>query len=1246
MEASPVRSVRGNAFPWEGKAPPLELIERGQGPPVELAWHRTILFVEDLWASAAEVREPDANDVPVRLRPLLRGVRAHASAGYARLPLDDLQRAAEFLEPPLRSILARPSTRLARAHEHVRWERLDELDARSLAWLSRLPGRTTREKSASTRRALGVVRAHTPDVAENRVLVRLARDLCPCLERRLEMTREAAAAPRDRARHDSLQDLVRLLRDELPRTLPAIAPALRPEPNNALLGSGHYGKVWRAWRWLVHREQRFTGLWGLGPPLLRRGLGLLAAECLARRADAFVVDDLATLRLTGDDTSLGIAPAAIDVLLLSAHPRCVSIQIPVGGEPLRVVIRDPVQARTLSTLEVEVSFAPERIEPGRGCPVRVAWLDAERDLIDECCGWFDADGVAALVDPVVVALELEAESAVPGLVVAGCCSGGGLDLSSRFVSADLAPAVPLIADESGVVAPGASCVAMDFRREAGRIEKVVGDDALAMQVGRDPHSRFFLAASWDIVAAGECSVADLTAALGPLVAAASHADCELCIPVPDALGEPGEALLRAALPSHLRRAWLMPRAVAAAMALRASASDAIAVDEPLLILDGGPLGFEGRLAVLRAASASRGPDPCFWDCPLPWPSRREAKPGATRAFWQELTREAVGPDATQAYVDLLVDSGVAAWVATDLHGRPGAALSGPGMLGPAVAFTSAAIAAAAERYVQRFRDWLDALRDALAEATAVAGQRRLHVLVVGELLALPGVAAGLRAECGTLLPEAVLHVQPIDAPFARGGVEFLRRTRAGSPTFELALPDLYLKVIGAAGVATSRPIFQGQRVRPGQEVSVAPLPFEIPAGVPRIELPLEREPGGQRPLAFRAVLDGEGFPLRAPMRVDLHITYRYADDGFRIRIRPRQSDDQSANFAEREVRWLRAESAASAGPICNDPPGFPPRRERQHAAAGPMPKTLETFGRDCDRFLENHVQGQRGDEGALARQLEQCAREVAALTAGAPSHLLEERTLVTVTDAWVTPLGLLADVVIDPYRKRRLPRWTAKAGELRKQLPRLCAAALVGLSRLGAGAPRAVPRRLLEKAERRAGRPFSDTEWMCLGRTIHALPDPDRGCAAIRVVDLVCDVSPHAFAAWWALATALWSDESLVLALTEESVQMLLARIEAAVTTAPRLDLLHEIGIVLLALLRRRGRAEAGPIDAGTPLLRRLADQFEDMDRALFAKGQRREPRLKIVGQITPRADVSGFIDSLTAALRGERVALIRMLED
>jgi hypothetical protein len=101
--------------------------------------------------------------------------------------------------------------------------------------------------------------------------------------------------------------------------------------------------------------------------------------------------------------------------------------------------------------------------------------------------------------------------------------------------------------------------------------------------------------------------------------------------------------------------------------------------------------------------------------------------------------------------------------------------------------------------------------------------------------------------------------------------------------------------------------------------------------------------------------------------------------------------------------------------------------------------------------------------------------------------------------------------------------------------------------------------------------------------------------------------------------------------------------VEAA---APRLDLFQEAGIVLLALLRRRGRPEAGPVDAGTPRLWQLADRFEAIDRAFVASGQRREPRLKIASQIDRRPDVSTFVDSLAAALRGERVALIRMLED
>lgn len=1236
-------AAREGSPPWEGAPPSLDRVERGDVAPVELAWSTTLRFVEDIWASAALAAEPAPKKVAVRLRPLVRTLAAYLAGGRSHLPLDDLQRAAGFLHETVRSILARPNTRLARTHALVRWERVDELDARSVLWMSRLPGRTTRQKSAATPRALGVVRGHTLDLSENRVLVRLARDLRPCLEQRIATNDVAAVSPSDLTRRFQLTAMERLLREDVPSVFGSIGPALRPEPNNALLGSGRYGKVWRTWQWLARRQERFDAWWRAGRRLMHDALGLLIVEGLVRRRDAVLVDDLVALRLDGAELGLKASPS-IAVLIMGANPRCITIESAADGT-LRIETRDAASAQHLATLEVELAFAEAWLQPGRGCPVRAAWLDVEHELLGEGEGWFDAEGVGDLVDDVVAALDLDSDGA-PLVLVAGSLEPDSRPRTARLIGVDLAAAVPALADETGSVTDGKRSIAIDVHGDDGRIERVVGDDALAVRPDRRVGSGFFLVKSWDQIAAGEAPIAELASALAHVVGTEPSADRELCVPVPDALGEPGEALLRTALPSSYHRVWLVPRAVAAAIALRARKPEAVGVDECLVVLDCGPLGFEGRLMVLRSERAARGSDPHSWECPLPWPSDAAAASNATRTFWRDLTHEAIGPDVDSAYVERLVDSGTSTRVARDVDGRPGAALlAAPGQLGPTLTITAAAKDVAARRFADRFGAWLASLP--LSEARAQAAGGRLHVLVIGEPLELPAVAAAIGAACTAALPEATYQERPMPAAIASGAVELLRRIQAREPTFERALPDLYLTSLDAKNVVASRPIFANRRVRPGEEISVPPIPFELPAHAERIELPLEREPGGRRSLAFRAVLEGEGLPLTTPLPVDLHVTYRYAEDGFRIRIRPRHLDARSLAFAEREVRWVRAETTPTARTVRNEPPEFPMAAQVTSEIPLELVASLAAFKAACDKILTDEKARRQGTGiRDLCKQMNELAKALAPFTRS-PSWIADTK----IVNAWLTPLCLLAGCSPSPHPKGTAPRWAPKAGELRK-LPRVVEAAFTALGRLGHRAPRAVPEMLLAEAQMRArnGGSLCEQDWMTLGRTVEALQESKRGTAAAWAAEVCAraDVAPPEIGPWWALATMLWSEESRVCSLAEDVVERLLRRIEELVVAMapPRIDVFHEIGIVLLALLRRRGRAPAGPVDAGTPRLRRLAEQFEDVDRSFVTRGTRREPRLALAGQNFVRPDVSAFVDTLAAALRGERVALIRMLED
>lgn len=235
-----------------------------------------------------------------------------------------------------------------------------------------------------------------------------------------------------------------------------------------------------------------------------------------------------------------------------------------------------------------------------------------------------------------------------------------------------------------------------------------------------------------------------------------------------------------------------------------------------------------------------------------------------------------------------------------------------------------------------------------------------------------------------------------------------------------------------------------------------------------------------------------------------------------------------------------------------------------------------------------------------------------------------------------------------PWTPKRTPAWAAKANDIRARLPKLVEHAETALSRLRHDAPLELARRLGDALVE--GRPLSRDRTMCLGRVLGALSPEFQDSAVRALVSLACDRSPldrDNFCVWWALGTAFWSDERLIGRVAAGDVERLMEQIHRALdgTGAPGIDLLHEMGIVLLALLRRRGQADSGPVDAGEARLVHLADRFEELERGFFAQKKGREARLKLGGDLERRDDVSRFVDGLCAALRGERVALIQLLE-
>jgi hypothetical protein len=143
--------------------------------------------------------------------------------------------------------------------------RVEELDTRCMAWLSRQPGVTIAERAGAGQRIQALARYENLNTLENRVF----RDL---LERSAAAARDylrlnagrRRSGPRGRAGRYAMVERYgrecRLLALEL-----AAAGVGRgtgfPQPNFVLLQDERYRHVWEAWGEIVNRERVYDDLW-------------------------------------------------------------------------------------------------------------------------------------------------------------------------------------------------------------------------------------------------------------------------------------------------------------------------------------------------------------------------------------------------------------------------------------------------------------------------------------------------------------------------------------------------------------------------------------------------------------------------------------------------------------------------------------------------------------------------------------------------------------------------------------------------------------------------------------------------------------------------------------------------------------------------------------------------------------------------------------------------------------------------
>lgn len=164
---------------------------------------------------------------------------------------DRIYRIVSHTKEAVMAIMEHTRDKILREHAILPIHAAREVDSNSIQWLSRLPGRTVREKLSGKPYMKAVRRRSSVDTAENRLLKFFLRRL----EQILIERQNALSTATEETCEELLVSLQRWLRTEDTDEIGAWGNL---PPNNTLLQDKRYRKVWDGWLWLQAIDEQIT----------------------------------------------------------------------------------------------------------------------------------------------------------------------------------------------------------------------------------------------------------------------------------------------------------------------------------------------------------------------------------------------------------------------------------------------------------------------------------------------------------------------------------------------------------------------------------------------------------------------------------------------------------------------------------------------------------------------------------------------------------------------------------------------------------------------------------------------------------------------------------------------------------------------------------------------------------------------------------------------------------------------------
>lgn len=218
--------------------------------------HDTFRRMNEVVARVQELQDAldDPANVWLRLREAWKRAEDEKDPRMA-----EIVKQARNLMPVLKDLEKRIRRILRRERELTPMDRAQEMDRKSLLWLTRQPGRNMRERGGASQRVQSIVRRENFDTLENRVVRSYAR-LAEMVAR--EWINEHPRA-RESTRFKSV-DAYRKFLKSLSRDLTALGVGVAAPPvtpNYVLMQDKGYRQIYKAWVKLLRREKALDELW-------------------------------------------------------------------------------------------------------------------------------------------------------------------------------------------------------------------------------------------------------------------------------------------------------------------------------------------------------------------------------------------------------------------------------------------------------------------------------------------------------------------------------------------------------------------------------------------------------------------------------------------------------------------------------------------------------------------------------------------------------------------------------------------------------------------------------------------------------------------------------------------------------------------------------------------------------------------------------------------------------------------------